>query len=87
MWFTLLANLLSQNNAAAGKHNDVMAQQQQDTQARVQQNRQAANTVKNQTVSANYGKYDMSSLIGGVFGGGAKSPNGQTSMNWGNYGL
>ena len=86
MW-SIIAGLLSQNdknaqaNVAAGK------QRFQDNQARVQQNRVQADQLKNQTTSANYGKYDMNNLIGGVFGGGAKSPNGSTNVNWGNYGI
>jgi hypothetical protein len=83
MWFTLLANLLNQNNKDAQASQQAGAQRKQQIQQHIQQNRQAADAVKNQTVSGNYGKYDMNNLIGGVF---SNKPI-TTNSAWGQYGI
>ena len=82
MWWTLIDNLLSQNDKDAQASQQAGMQRQQATQQHVQQNRQAADQVKNQTVSGNYGKYDMNNLIGGVFG--SNKPI-TTNSGWGQY--
>ena len=87
MWFTLLANLLGQNNKDAQASQQAGGQRQQDVQAHIQQNRQAADAVKNQTVSGNYGKYDLNSLIGGVFGSKQQQPAALSGGQWDQFGM
>ena len=82
MWWTLIANMLSQNDKDAQASQAAGAQRQQAVQQNVQQNRARADTIKNQTMSANYGKYDMNSLVGGVFSKQDQQQN-YNPMNWG----
>ena len=85
MW-TIIANLLSQNNKDAQAQQAAGMQRQQGINAHVQQNRAAADQVKNQNVSGNYGKFDINNLIGGVFTSkNARDVSAGSGTDWSRY--
>jgi hypothetical protein len=89
MWASLLLSLLGNKGGATAAQTEAAnagASADQRTQ-NIMGTRQKRQTTQGaiQPLSAG-GGLNMNALINGVFSG-AKTPNGQTSMNWGNYGL
>ena len=83
MW-QIISGLLQGNQNIVQGRKDAEAAHQNDVTTHIMNTRAQADQVKNQTQSANFGKFNMDSLVGGVFGSKQQQPA-ASGMNWNQY--